>query len=317
MSACAPTRHDRTPRRSRPRPRLGNEESSQPTAHRRRPPPANRGRGCVRLDHRLPHRRPHVARPRPRRGRPAGGRAGGSGHRRHRRRAARGHTAPGQRAFRRADRRHGRVDPGLRLAHDLRHHGRRRTAPDPPGHPESRAQRARRQPGDRARDAGRYRCGHRARPAAHHAGRVTPELRGGQRPGPAGAAGPDQSGGPPHRGAGHRRSAAVAPAAGTGRPDGTENPGRTRLGGDRDLGGGGGDARAPPGRPAFLAVARPAGAASGTRSRPGHRGVHRAAGGQSGITARRGGRGQTGRRPRGRAGTPDLPRSAPAVRPGP
>ncbi len=189
-------------------------------------PSTHPDRGRVRLDHRVPHRRPDGARPLPRRGRATGGRVGGRGRRRHRGRAVRWRPAPGQRPFRRADRRHGRADPDLRLAHHLCDHHRRRTPPDPPGHPESRAQRARRQPCDRARDAHRHRRGHRARPAPHHAGQVAAEFRRRQRPRAARSVGRDRRGGSAHRGADRRRRAALAPAAGAGRTDGAENPGR-------------------------------------------------------------------------------------------
>lgn len=151
MSACAPTRNDHSSRSSRP--------SRASGFKRPHSPPPRPGRGPFRvsgadlsasitvfliaipmsLGLAVAMDAPLAMRPGVRRDR------------RHRRRPAGRHAAPGQRPVRRTDRGHGGVDPGLRLAHHLRDHHRCGAPPDPAWVGESGRQCPRRQPGHRAR----------------------------------------------------------------------------------------------------------------------------------------------------------------------
>lgn len=257
MSACVPTRHNRTSRSSRP-PRASGVKRPHS------PPPPRGGRFriagadlsasitvfllavpmslglAVAMDAPL-EALLHLRRDR-----------------RHRRRTARRHPAPGQRPVRRTDRCHSRVDPDLRLAHHLRDHHRRRTPPDPARLTAGGAQRPRRQPRHRPRHPRRHRRGHRARPTAHRARRLAAEFSRSQRPRAPRPVGPGEPCCPTHRHADHHRPDPVAPDPGPGRQIRTTDSGCPRRGGDRYGGGCDRRARYRPGRSAVLALARPA-----------------------------------------------------------
>lgn len=147
----------------------------------------------------------------------------------------------------------------------------------------------------------RHRCGDRACPAAHRARRFAAELGRLQRPAstrPVGTCGPGST---VDRRAHHRRPGALAPDSGTRRTEHAADPGSVGRGRHGDCCG---RSRSPfdrQGRPAVLALARPAGNASGSVARPCHSRIHDDAGGQSGIPAGSRRSGQAGCGPESRA----------------